>query len=237
MTLYNIDLLQKLVKQSKRIRDRSYAEKEGKEYMQAELTEHYKPIIENQKEIDKTQSTKLENVVTKLDESKTESNVILNEIKRRITTGNVRQIEQGNKLVKTIENRPVLIELIKTVTPNLGKVLVGEADIKILTKAEKKILTLYDEIDDADIKTLIDYYAYMKQPITQDKGQAEISDVSKAGPTMSDEPHPAEIASQADPPDPPAYDVGGFQNEFQKGENRNYVYNNYYVYNNIDNLV
>src|SRR5271157_4963927 len=138
MSLYNTALLSKLVKQNKRIRDRSYAEQEGKELLQADFAEKYKPLIESQKEIGKTNVAKLEDIVTKLDESNTETSTILNEIKRRIATGNARQIEQGNKIKKAIEDRPILIELIKTVTPNLGKVLLGEADVKILTKSEKK---------------------------------------------------------------------------------------------------
>src|SRR5271165_5518121 len=132
MALYNIDLLKKLVKQSKHIQDKSYAEQEGKELLQGDFAEKYKPLIESQKEIGKNNISKLEDIVATLDESKTETSTILNEIRRRIATGNVRQIEQGNKLNKAIEEQPILIELIKTVTPNLGKVLLGEADVKIL---------------------------------------------------------------------------------------------------------
>src|SRR5579863_8074023 len=220
MSLYNLDLLSKLVKQRKQIRDRSYAEKEGQQFLQTDLAEIYKPIIESHKKASDTNVSKLSEIVTKLDETKTESNTILNEINRRIATGNIKQMAVGNKLKKAIEDRPILIELIKTVTPNLGKVLLGEADVDILTKPEKKIFRIYDEIDDEDIKTLIDYYAFMKQPIGNVKGLE---------PEISDEPHPADIAAMVEPPTdissmptPPAYEVGGFQNEFEKGQNRHY---------------
>ena len=150
------------------------AEKEGKQTIQTELTEIYKPLLTKQSEVSESQLSKFDKLITKLDETKTESNTILNEISRRITKGNLQQIAQANKIKKTIEDRPILIELIKTVTPNLGKVLLGEADVNILTKSEKKILRIYDDLDDDDIKTLIDYYAFLKNPIV--KGQeAEIS--------------------------------------------------------------
>ena len=162
MEIYNLGLLSKLVKQNKQIRDASYGDKEDKEVLQSTLAEKYKPLLTKQSEINKSQ-------LAKLDELKTETNTILNELNRRIATGNLHQIDVGNVLKQTIENRPILIELIKTVTPNLGKVLLGEADVNILTKSEKKIFRIYDEIDDRDLKTLIDYYAFMKTPIS--KGQ------------------------------------------------------------------
>jgi hypothetical protein len=213
MEIYNLGLLSKLVKQNKQIRDASYAEKEGKEVLQNTLSEKYKPLLTKQSEINKSQ-------LAKLDELKIETNTILNEINRRIATGNLHQMDVGNVLKHTIENRPILIELIKTVTPNLGKVLLGEADVNILTKSEKEIFRIYDDLDNNDLKTLIDYYAFMKTPSV--KAQAEISD----------EPHPADIAGMVREEkedqgavggiEPPPYQVGGFQNEFKKGENRQY---------------
>ena len=210
----NLKLLSSLAKQNKQIRDASYAEKEGREVIQSDLTEKYKPLLTKQSEINKSQ-------LLKLDELKTETNTILNELNRRIATGNLHQIDVGNVLKQTIENRPILIELIKTVTPNLGKVLLGEADVSILTKSEKKIFRIYDEIDDRDLKTLIDYYAFMKTPTVKDI-RAEISN----------EPHPADVAAMVGEKEeeqgavggvePPPYQMGGFQNEFKKGENRHY---------------
>ena len=91
----------------------------------------------------------------------------------------------------------------------------------ILTKAEKKIFRLYDNLDDTSLKALIDYYAYMETPIITKRQESEISN----------EPHPSDIASMVREEDkgavggiesPPEYQVGGFQNEFKKGENRQY---------------
>ena len=124
-------------------------------------------------------------------------------------------MDVGNILKQTIEDRPLLIELIKTVTPNLGKVLTGEAKEDILTKSEKKILRIYDDLDDEDLKTLIDYYAFMKKPIVTKGEEAEISD----------EPHPSDIASKVSEEEdqgavggiepPPSYeDVVRGQNDF-----------------------
>src|SRR5579863_5700012 len=100
MELYNLDLLSKLVKQNKQIRDASYAEKEGKEVLQNTLSEKYKPLLKKQSEVSESQLSKLGEIVTKLDESKGESNTILNEISRRIALGNIKQKEVGNKLKK-----------------------------------------------------------------------------------------------------------------------------------------
>ena len=46
MTLYDTDLLTKLIKQNK-IQDKSSAEKEGKETLLTNLTELYQPILES----------------------------------------------------------------------------------------------------------------------------------------------------------------------------------------------
>ena len=138
-----------------------------------------------------------------------------------IARGNTAQQAHGAKLLKTLEDRPVLVELIKTVTPQLGKVLQGKADYNTLSKSEKQIFRLYENIDDTSLKALIDYYAYMETPIVTKRQESEISD----------EPHPSDIAAIVREEDqgavggiesPPAYQVGGFQNEFKKGENRQY---------------
>ena len=80
-----------------------------------------------------------------------------------MASGTVQQREQTAKLVRTINERPILIELIKTVTPNLGRVIRGESDdVSKWTRAEKQILREYDKTDDSSLKALIDYYILEK---------------------------------------------------------------------------
>ena len=172
--IYDVATLKKLVASEKALRDQAIAKNQGNQTIQTALTETYKPILKSLKETSEKQSSDFGNckIERKLEESKidnraklTESDQILQNIATRIARGNMAQQEHGTKLLKTIENRPVLIELIKTVTPNLGKVLKGEADVNILTKSEKKIFTIYDELDDTSLKALVDYYAFMEKPI------------------------------------------------------------------------
>ena len=56
-----------------------------------------------------------------------------------------------------------MIELIKAVTPNLGRVISGETDdVSKLTKTEKQILREYEKTDDSSLKAWIDYYTLEK---------------------------------------------------------------------------
>ena len=192
--IYDVATLNKLVASEKALRDQAIAEKEGKQTIQTALTETYKPILKSIKESSEKQSTdfgrEIGKIERKLEESKidnraklTETDQILNNIVIRINRGNIAQKEHGEKLLKTIEDRPVLVELIKTVTPQLGKVLQGKADYSTLSKGEKQIFKLYDNLDDTSLKALIDYYAYYGN--SSEESKAEISD----------EPHPADIAA------------------------------------------
>ena len=174
--IYDVSTLTKLVASQKALRDQASAKKEGKQVIQTALTETYKPILTSIKESSEKQSTdfgrEIGKIERKLEENKidnraklTETDLILNNIIIRINKGNKAQKEHGEKLLKTIEDRPVLVELIKTVTPQLGKVLQGKADYSTLSKSEKQIFRLYDNLDDTSLKALIDYYAFMEKPI------------------------------------------------------------------------
>ena len=191
--IYDVSTLTKLVASQKALRDQASAKKEGKQVIQTALTETYKPILTSIKESSEKQSTdfgrEIGKIERKLEENKidnraklTESDQILKNIAIRIARGNKAQQAHGAKLLKTIEDRPVLVELIKTVTPQLGKVLRSEADYSTLSKSEKQIFRLYDELDDTSLKALIDYYAFIKIPVKSSRAE------------ISDEPHPADIA-------------------------------------------
>ena len=55
--IYDVTTLAKLVKSNKALRDQAIAEKLGKQTIQTELTEIYKPLIKSQEETTKKQSS------------------------------------------------------------------------------------------------------------------------------------------------------------------------------------
>ena len=210
MELYDSDLLTKLVKQNKKIRDKSYAEKEGKESLQTNLTELYQPLLNSQKSSSKSQVDELSKLsITlseKLNDSKDQTGQFLQTLINRVENGTVQQREQTAKLVRTINERPILVELIKTVTPNLGRVISGETDdVSKLTKAEKRILREYNNTDDNTLRALIDYYVLEKH--------------IKHNPNINDEPLTIEEVLDPNINDE---EVGVYSDEFVKGKNTNY---------------
>ena len=127
--IYDVATLTKLVASEKALRDQAIAKKKVNQNIQTALTETYKPILKSRKESSEKQSSdfgrEIGKIERKLEESKidnraklTETDQILHNIVIRINRGNKAQQEHGAKLLKTIEDRPVLVELIKTVTPN-----------------------------------------------------------------------------------------------------------------------
>ena len=117
MTLYDTDLLTKLIKQNKKIRDKSYAVKEGKETLQTNLTELYQPILKSQDSASKVQVDELsklsETLSAKLPDSNDQTGQFLQTLINSVPSGTVQQREQTAKLIRTINERPILIELIK----------------------------------------------------------------------------------------------------------------------------
>src|SRR5882757_4600490 len=190
MELYDTDLITKLVKQNKKIRDKSYAEKEGKETLQTNLSELYQPILKSRDSTSKIQVDELSKLSTTLSTILTDSNnqtgQFLQTLISRVASGTAQQREQTAKLVRTINEKPILIELIKTVTPNLGKVISGEMeDISKLTRAEKLILREYNNTDDSSMKALIDYYTLEKN-IKHDLFNPNINDEPSISEEVSD---------------------------------------------------
>ena len=152
--IYDVATLNKLVKFQKALQTHSIAEKEGKQTIQTQLTEIYKPLLTSHEKQTTSLGQEISKLEKKLEENKidnraklTETEQILQNIAVRIARGNTAQQVHGTKLLKTLEDRPVLVELIKTVTPQLGKVLQGKADYTTLSTSEKKIFKLYENLD------------------------------------------------------------------------------------------
>ena len=93
MALYDNDLLTKLVKQNKKIRDRSYAEKEGVDTVQTKLTELYQSIINSQKSTSNIQVDELSklstSLLTKLSDSSDQTGQFLQTLINRVANGTV----------------------------------------------------------------------------------------------------------------------------------------------------
>ena len=93
MALYDSNLLTKLVKQSKKIWDKSYAEKERKESLQTNLTELYQPILKSQDSTSKIQINELSKLSTTLSANLTysydQTSQFLQTLINRIANGTV----------------------------------------------------------------------------------------------------------------------------------------------------
>src|SRR5207245_1567426 len=189
----NKSVLQKLVKLRKKLYNRSTDEKLGKEQLQTDLSEFYKPLITTQQDTGKSQIKAIDRLTGKTGE--------LNEQNKL----------KFDKILNELKKQPLIIPLIKSLNnhPNVVSIIKGtEEDISNLTGAERKVLKELKHIDDRILNVLIDYYT-LKDELPEIEGKQLIGE------------HEEELNV---PPVnvPPAYEPGGFSNEYLKGENKNF---------------
>jgi len=189
----NKSVLQKLVKLRKKLYNRSTDEKLGKEQLQTDLSEFYKPLITTQQDTGKSQIKAIDRLTGKTGE--------LNEQNKL----------KFDKILNELKKQPLIIPLIKSLNnhPNVVSIIKGtEEDISTLTGAERKVLKELKHIDDRILNVLIDYYT-LKDELPELEEKQLIGE-------------PEEELNRPSVEVPPAYQSGGFQNEYLKGENKNF---------------
>ena len=120
----NKSVLQKLIKLRKKLYNRSTDEKLGKEQLQTDLSEFYKPLITTQQDTGKSQIKAIDKLTAKT--------VELNEQNKL----------KFDKMLNELKKQPLIIPLIKSLNnhPNVVSIIKGtEEDISNLTGAERKV--------------------------------------------------------------------------------------------------
>ena len=189
----NKSVLQKLIKLRKKLYNRSTDEKLGKEQLQTDLSEFYKPLITTQQDTGKSQIKAIDRLTGKT--------VELNEQNKL----------KFDKMLNELKKQPLIIPLIKSLNnhPNVVSIIKGtEEDISNLTGAERKVLKELKHIDDRILNVLIDYYT-LKDELPELEEKQLIGE-------------PEEELNVPPVNVPPVYEPGGFSNEYLKGENKNF---------------
>jgi len=149
MTSRNQDIIKTAVDLRKQLYSRSLQDKIGKDKVQFNLKEAYKPLLEAQKE--QTQEI-----------TKTQKETSQAEIQQQMLEDDKLQelLGKNTELIKEIKKQPLIIPLIKSLSNHqkVIDVISGKSDGSDLNQREVETLKQLENVDDQMLRVLIDYY-------------------------------------------------------------------------------
>ena len=174
----NIELMKKVSNQNKNLKKRFDNEVISKQNTQTSLKEIYQPIIDSQQ----LATTKISEQTIKSDTLFREllldlrgkhdnTSMLLTNIIEGLTKSSEEIQNQGLSIISAIAKQPLLSELIHKLNnyPGLVNKIMNSGSIKNINLEDEKVLEPLKHLNDADLKTLINYY------ILEGKMRAEVS--------------------------------------------------------------
>ena len=159
----NLDLMKKVSKLNKTLKNRFDKEVLFKQNKGQELKELYKPITDTQSEqINKTDNL-FQQLLNDLQGKHDRTSRLLGDLIRGLVRSNETIRKQGLDIVSAISKQPLMSELINEVNnyPKLVKKIIHSED---LSEEDRKILEPLSPLNDDDLRTLVNYYV-LKQKI------------------------------------------------------------------------
>ena len=193
----NIELMKKVSKQNKTLRNRFDKEVLSKQNVDKNLKELYKPITDTQSEQIAKTDTLFQQLLNDLQGKHDRTSRLLGDLIRGLARSNEAIKKQGLDIVSAIAKQPLILDLINELNnyPNLVKKIRQSED---LSDEDKEVLEPLSHLSDDDLRTLVNYY------VLQGKVKSDLSsdeeDLGAVGP-----PTYTESVFQENPTDSKAY--------------------------------
>jgi hypothetical protein len=164
----NPELIQRVSKQNKNLKQRFDAEFITKQTLQTNLKEIYKPITDTQQSTTSKvgeQTTKTNNLfrqlLNDLQGKHDRTSMLLSDMIRGLARSNEETRLQGLNIISAIAKQPLLPELINELNQNnpvLVQKMAQSGNMQDLSDQDRKALEPLGHLNDNDLRTLVNYY-------------------------------------------------------------------------------